>query len=657
MTTASGLESGDGRFFAAYVDQTDDASDITPNDDRNARVKERKRDEKTLRFRFKQSNLTTNDINPRTIHLHWMAAIQEEFGDKVRIIDNNNRVIPKVDLLRWTPLQHQQHYKIHKQTPNDSTNAQETVRFNSPNRRKAQFIIHRIQTTISLREIKAIPKIRQLLVDNSCYLHEHRWSEHIWNTTHLGFMVGINPQYYDVDQATIKINSEIHKKFPRTKVPQFRLVFTAPQIRTEQFHATTKAYAIETERGDSLTMMQILKTTYQESAAFTPFQLRSKSPEAYARTIHQQSRILASHHVIILQNIDPDAMFYLVDHIQALIGVLDVIPSKTISINGNYRVLVDKDHFRNLRRTLLKNLPLWYSVHVPLEARPREGQYPDDPMVAPLHEDGYSSGDGLYMAKSIATAFSYEGSVPSFADDTNRTDNPDTLQRGSPPSVQGKETGTWADRVRQNQKNDLADFASIPHPSLQNEVDLISDLASSKAEVAELKTQITELTKSFETQRSELLEFFKEEMTRSLAEQLQTFAKQQQQVPQHQETTTIGQVVELIQSQDRKFQALTDMVASMMTLANTTTVKRTPEAFYESDKAASPTRQPTEKRIDRKTTPSKHLFYSDTDCDQQSPPQTDHKEMDLSGESLTPGGTQASSHAAGVKGSSNQYHD
>ena len=105
---------------------------------------------------------------------------------------------------------------------------------------KAQFIIHRIQTNISLREIKAIPKIRQILVENSCYLNEHRWSEHIWNTTHLGFMVGLNPQYYDVDQANMKINSDIHKKFPRTKIPPFRLVFSSPQIRTDHYHTATK---------------------------------------------------------------------------------------------------------------------------------------------------------------------------------------------------------------------------------------------------------------------------------------------------------------------------------------------------------------------------------------------------------------------------------
>ena len=113
MTTASGPESGNGRSSAANGDQPDDASDITPNDDQNARVKERKREEKALRFRFTQSNRNPNDVNPRTIHLHWMAAIQDEFGDQVHIIDNKNRVVPKVDLLRWTPLQHQHHYKIH----------------------------------------------------------------------------------------------------------------------------------------------------------------------------------------------------------------------------------------------------------------------------------------------------------------------------------------------------------------------------------------------------------------------------------------------------------------------------------------------------------------------------------------------------------------
>jgi hypothetical protein len=112
---------------------------------------------------------------------------------------------------------------------------------------KAPLIIHRIQTTVPLSEVKKNPKIRKLLFENSGYLHKHQWQENVCDTNHLGFMVGINPQYYNVDQTTMKISKDIHKKFPCKKVPPFRLVFSAPQIRTDNFHASTKAYAIETE--------------------------------------------------------------------------------------------------------------------------------------------------------------------------------------------------------------------------------------------------------------------------------------------------------------------------------------------------------------------------------------------------------------------------
>jgi hypothetical protein len=108
------------------------------------------------------------------------------------------------------------------------------------------------------------------------------------------------------------------------------LVFSAPQLRTEKFYAITKAYGIETEKFDSLTMTKNFQENLSRFSGL--LQLKSKHPQAYTRIIHQQLQILASHHIIILQNIGPDAIFYLSDHIQALDGVLDVILSKTVII-------------------------------------------------------------------------------------------------------------------------------------------------------------------------------------------------------------------------------------------------------------------------------------------------------------------------------------
>jgi hypothetical protein len=101
MTTAQGRPSTDGGSFVNNADIPDDDSDITPTYDRNARKNERKREEKTLKFRFKPSNrMSEENGNPSVVHRHWIALIQEAFGDQVYVFDNNNRVMPKIDLVR-----------------------------------------------------------------------------------------------------------------------------------------------------------------------------------------------------------------------------------------------------------------------------------------------------------------------------------------------------------------------------------------------------------------------------------------------------------------------------------------------------------------------------------------------------------------------------
>jgi hypothetical protein len=231
------------------------------------------------------------------------------------------------------------------------------------------------------------------------------------------------------------------------------------------------------------------------------------------------------------------------------------------------------------------------------------------------------------MAKSIATAFSYEGSISPVNDDENIVEpiSKHRQQQGVPSNVQENKNNTWANRVRGNLIPASAVKPFAQSSRLQHSPDLISDLASSRAEVAELKTQISELTANFATQRTELIAFFKDEMARNLSDQLKIITEQQHQ-PSIQETSRIDHVVDLIQRQDIKFQALTDMVASMMTAAVTTHPgKRNPDEVYDSDRPASPGAQPLEKRQDSKHTPSKQLFRMETDCTQQSPSQSDHQ--------------------------------
>ena len=124
----------------------------------------------------------------------------------------------------------------------------------------SSLIIHRIRTSVSLQEIKNVPKIYDLLRENSCFMTEHRWTEDVWDTTQLGFLLGLDPQFYDIPSATEKVRKELKAKQPPcTKVPKFQLAFTTPQVCFRETNVKTKAYAIETTKTDSMEMMKLLQ--------------------------------------------------------------------------------------------------------------------------------------------------------------------------------------------------------------------------------------------------------------------------------------------------------------------------------------------------------------------------------------------------------------
>jgi hypothetical protein len=52
------------------------------------------------------------------------------------------------------------------------------------------------------------------MTDHNFYVNEHRWSESDWETTQLGFHYGIDPQFYDIDQATNEITKTLKKIGP-----------------------------------------------------------------------------------------------------------------------------------------------------------------------------------------------------------------------------------------------------------------------------------------------------------------------------------------------------------------------------------------------------------------------------------------------------------
>jgi hypothetical protein len=273
--------------------------------------------EKTLKFRF-FGNHREAQVSPSIIHLHWIQAVQELLGMEVQVMNNEGQVMSKVDTMRWTTNQHGKQFKVYQSSSRSRIGSKIQGQENSPSFSQSTFIIiHRIRTSVPLPEIKSIPKVYKLLGENNCFLTEHRWTEDVWDTTQLGFILGLDLQFYDIATATEKVRNELKNKLPaKRKMSKCQLAFTTPQITLGGKVIKTKAYALETLKVDSMDMLKNLKHAYRDSNAFVPFQMRSEYPEAYSRCIYQQTKSMSGNYVFIMNNVSTDAMYYLSDHIR-----------------------------------------------------------------------------------------------------------------------------------------------------------------------------------------------------------------------------------------------------------------------------------------------------------------------------------------------------
>jgi hypothetical protein len=124
---------------------------------------------------------------------------------------------------------------------------------------------------------------------------EHRWPETIWNTTQLGFVIGLDPQFFDPEQAIAKVIQDLWNNTSRhPKIPKFRMSYTTPSINTNDRQLRTKAYAIETEKSNRMEMLRFVKQAYKDTGLLS----RSKCAVSYQKYSPKQSECKQpfSHH-------------------------------------------------------------------------------------------------------------------------------------------------------------------------------------------------------------------------------------------------------------------------------------------------------------------------------------------------------------------------
>lgn len=506
----------------------DDDTVVTPNRGESSKSTVKSSVEITLRFRFVPSQNNDN-IHPAILHANWMHEAITAFGsDKIQFFDNRNRQVSKIEPLRIDPEMHVQQFHLHFDR-HTRQHRNTTYTNNSQDHKSVStYIVHRIRSVVSLSELKATNSIFKLMKEHNFYVNEHRWSETDWETTQLGFIYGLDPQFYDIDQATTKFTNTLRQALPRMKIPKFRLVYCSPKIKTAKGRIVrTKAYAVETLRADRDELSKQLKEAYKESGTFVPFQMRSRHPDAFERFIKAQTRTLATNYVIVLNHIGQDAMHYLSERIIATSGVISLLPCRSVNEDGKYKVLVHQKNYHQVREVLKEAIPKWYEEHVEPDAKVSADRYPGPPAVSPIESDGISQGDHSYLTISINTAMSIGSNIsnespPTFIyrkEQQSVTDESTLGGSQANSSYVGK--ASWADKVRGSQTYSSSEqpstIESEQHKLLQQE------LAKSRDEVAALRERLAMIEGKQAQDQATIEEKVQSQVSQALQEQFRVF--------------------------------------------------------------------------------------------------------------------------------------
>ena len=182
-------------------------------------------------------------------------------------------------------------------------------------------------------------------------------------------------KFYTNERARDVFRARICRAAPKAKVPKFRFVLRSQRIKFKDRQSSTQAFSVEVPSHQSPQLIEALKAVTQTSRAFASFKMRQKNPEAYQGAIRYQNHLLADQHVVVINHLGTDAMYYLSDRIKAIAGVIDVVPNRKVEQNGRYYVLAPKAQIQKVRESLNKRFDKWYFDDVPSDARPQEGRF------------------------------------------------------------------------------------------------------------------------------------------------------------------------------------------------------------------------------------------------------------------------------------------
>ncbi len=436
-----------------------------------------------IRFEFPvdtcQQTQSTQDL-----HLQLLELLEQSFSGNIQIITNRNNKIK--EKRKISKDRHSTEFDIHIKKNKTTTK---------------HILIHRIRTTVSLRDIKTNTTICPFLEKHGIFIKPHAWSAEDWDTVHLGWKLFTHPSRDFVQELHHHLNQFVSKKMPDTSLsdlPQIRLIPSNPSIKFKDTVYNTRALDLQTLQKHASKMDSLLLEFFNDSSQYVKYSLKHQDPSAFSQSIQLQNKYLSEFRTITVSGVTDEAMFYLQGMLKSIQGIHNIRPANLYTNNGKWHLITNRENFFNTHELLRKDHGNWDN-HLPSITKKQLYQkYPDgitlqqvttktkpttdDPSVqgsVNTLQDSYVSQHSRSI-KSMASVFSSASTSPQF------TTTPREIQ------FSRRNDPTWSEVAsitykNSSQHNDSHNTPSTIHPSTSTFQTLQEENARLKQKIAALE--------------------------------------------------------------------------------------------------------------------------------------------------------------------------
>ena len=225
---------------------------------------------------------------------------------------------------------------------------------------------HCIRSSISISEIRKNSEVAALLSKQNTHLTVHLWKEDETQIANLGFYVKVDPSNVTKEYFEERIRTKISECTCRDKkkIPQFHCGFSSPFVIEEGgTRMSTKAYDLQCKHSDAKDLITLLQDTYKTDPQFVFHQIRHPNLNAYKNSICKQNSFLAKSRIILIKGVTMEAMFYVLNEISQIPGVLNTFPQKDLGNQGRWSIMTDTTHFKAVTTALDTNLTSWTRLY------------------------------------------------------------------------------------------------------------------------------------------------------------------------------------------------------------------------------------------------------------------------------------------------------